>query len=304
MVTVPTNTYGIDFLAAYPNPTLLWDRGVRFVAIYLKNWSPDWVTQWLALGGAVVPIGEITADRAAGGAALGAADAAHWVTLAQHFGVPANNTVPIVLTADSSAWDPVQHPAYFAAAQPVLRAAGYLIGGYGGRKMIDDSANAGVKWDLIWATNAWSWLGGRHPDRHVEQGGHSSIRPELHLYNGTPLDVTGMGLVDTNVSRRAFPAWTQNTLSTPAPAQGADMATIVTNKEQFFTSAPNVAKFVLMDNGQLRHLAEPEWHALGSPAGYPFSNAEIGAQGVWATPAGPAAPVHYAVTLTGTANPV
>jgi hypothetical protein len=167
--------------------------------------------------------------------------------------------------------------------------------------MIDDSAKAGVTWDLIWATNAWSWLGGRHPDRHVEQGGHNSIGRFNTMYNGTPLDVTGMGLVDTNVSRRAFPAWTSNTLSTP-PQQGADMATIVTNKEQFFTSAPNVAKFALMDNGQLRHLAEPEWHALGSPAGYPFTNAEIAAQGVWTMPA-ITEPVSYSMTLSGVAKP-
>ena len=77
------------------------------------------------------------------------------------------------------------------------------------------------------------------------------------------------------------------------------MPVVVTNKEVFFTSPPNVAKFVIRESdGKLRHIAEPEWQAMGSPAGFPFTNAQIVAQGVWTVDATPAVPVVYPTNLT------
>ena len=212
---IPANVYGIDFLGAYPDPQLLIDRGVRFVAIYLKNWRADWVDQYRALGGAVVPIMEVTANQASLGAAQGVKDALKGVQQAQTARIPADNTVPIIYTQDSSAWS-ATHVQYFVAAEPIVRAHGFLFGGYGGRKVFDDCARAGVTWDVIWATNAWSWLGGRHPDRHVTQGGHGNVNWwNATMYTGTNLDVSGMGNIDTNRSNRPFPAWGPDVIAPP-----------------------------------------------------------------------------------------
>ena len=294
---IPADVYGIDFLVSYPEAQLLADRGVRFVACYLKNWKPVKVEAYLAKGIGVIPIGEVAANSAAMGASMGALHANRWVTAAQQFGIPANNTVPIIMTNDTSAWS-AEHLAYFKAAEPIIRRAGYLYGGYGSRQMFDECMAAGIVWDLMWATNAYAWGGGRHPDAHVFQGGHKNITsPTDFLWCDAPLDVTGMGSVDTNASRRAFPAWL--TKLEPIPTQENDMPVVVTNKEVFFTSAPNVAKFVIRESdGKLRHIAEPEWQAMGSPAGFPFTNAQIVAQGVWTADATPAVPVVYPTNLT------
>jgi len=275
---VPADVYGADFLASYPDPQLLIDRGVRFVAIYLKNWRPDWVDQYRALGGFVVPIMEVTADRAAGGAPLGVKDALKGVQQAQTAGVPADRTVPIIYTQDSSAWSPV-HVEYFKAAEPIDRAHGFLFGGYGGRKMFDDCTRAGVTWDVIWATNAWSWLGGRHPDRHVTQGGHGNVSIfNRTMWIGTNLDVSGMGNIDTNRSNRPFPAWGPDAITPPPPqptTEEDEPMNIVTNKEIVYGFAPGVVKWLVRADGGLRHLDETEWVARGSEVGVFLTNAQV-----------------------------
>lgn len=294
MYLVPANVYGLDFLASYPDPQLLWDRGIRFVAIYLKNWKSDWVARAMEIGIAIVPIGEVAADSAAGGASLGVVHATRWVTAAKQVGIPANSTVPIVMTDDTSAWSQ-EHVNYFKAAEPIIRKGGYLFGGYGSKQMVTECEKAGIVWDLIWATNAYAWGGGRYPNAHAYQGGHNNINVGDFLSNGHPLDVTGMGAIDTNVSRRPFPAWSTQQQTN---SKESDMPVVVTNKEVFFTSPPNVAKFVIRaEDGKLRHILEPEWNAMGSPAGYAFTNAQIVAQGVWAGDPAPAQPCKCPTTL-------
>lgn len=280
---VPAGVYGIDFLGAYPDPQLLTDRGVEFVALYLKNWRADWVDAARALGVGIVPIMEVKADEAALGAPQGIMDAAWAVTKARIEHIPADGTVPIIMTQDSANWDAVNHPAYFVEAERGLRAGGYLMGGYGSRLMFDDCMGHGVTFDLMWATNAYSWGGGRHPNAHVWQGGHNTVGPGNPLYLGRPLIVAGMGNVDTNASHRPFPAWGPTVAVEPptpsTPDDGDEPVNICTNAEQFFADRPNVVKFLVTSTGKLRHLSEPEWIARGSEPGVPLTNAQISVLG-------------------------
>ena len=59
-----------------------------------------------------------------------------------------------------------------------------------------------------------------------------------------------------------------------------EMLPIVTNAEPFFGAAPNVAKFVLQDNGKLRLLDAVEWDTRGSKPGVAWSNVDIAKHGV------------------------
>jgi len=213
---VPADVYGIDFLSSYPDPQLIWDRGTKFVAIYLKNWNKSWVARYMDLGGLVIPIMEVTADQAALGPKQGIKDALRGVQQAQDAEIPSDNSVPIIYTQDSSNWDAINHPGYFAAAEPIVRSHGYLFGGYGGKNSFNSCIAAGVTFDVIWQTNAYGWFGGRHPDRHATQGGHGDINWwNRIMYTGTKFDVSGMGNIDTNRSNKSFPAWGK--AQTPAP---------------------------------------------------------------------------------------
>lgn len=276
---VEAGQYGVDFLAAYPDPQLLKDRGCRFVACYLKQWDAVKVDAYRELGIGVVPIGEVSTDRAAGGATVGATDAARWVTVAREQGIPADNTVPIVMTNDTSNWS-ANHLAYFVAAEKIVRRGGYLFGGYGSKQMVVDCETHGVVFDVIWATNAYAWGGGRADNAHVWQGGHKSIGPGNPLWLGYPFDVTGFGSVDTNASRRPFPAWGPNPKPIPQPViTGVNEMPIVTNSEVFHGYQPGIVKFVINDFGRARHINEVEWHARGSLQGYALTNVQLAGMG-------------------------
>ena len=54
---------------------------------------------------------------------------------------------------------------------------------------------------------------------------------------------------------------------------------VCTNAEVFGGFAPLIVKWVVMSNGSLRHIGEPEWHARGSEIGTRLSNADIKALG-------------------------
>ncbi len=66
----------------------------------------------------------------------------------------------------------------------------------------------------------------------------------------------------------------------PAEVQEDDMV-IITNAEQFFENAPGVVKFVLMDDGRLRHVGLLEWAARGQKDGVAWLNEHIIAAGIW-----------------------
>ena len=207
MSTVEANVYGLDFLAAYPDAQLIKSRGIKFVACYLKNWNKVRVAEYMAQGISVIPIGEVSTTRAEAGATAGTIDAVLWVRSAKDVGIPNDNSVPIIMTHDSSKWTDACAD-YFVAAEKAVRAGGFLFGIYGSKKAVDASRAKGATFDLIWATNAYAWGGGRHADAHVWQGGHGNVNRFFNpMWNGTPLDVSGMGLIDTNVSKRPFPAW-------------------------------------------------------------------------------------------------
>ena len=219
MSTVPAGVYGLDFLSAYPNAALLQSRGVRFVAAYLKNWNGAKIAEYMAHSIPVIPIGEVSTTRAEAGATAGTIDGLRWVGNANGAGIPNNKTVPIIMTHDSSKWTDACGD-YFVAAEKAVRGGGFLFGIYGSKQAVDESKKKGCKFDLIWATNAYAWGGGRHPEAHVWQGGHKSVTsPTDPMWNGAPLDVTGMGNIDTNVSKLPFPAWLQVTpVKPPSPA--------------------------------------------------------------------------------------
>lgn len=67
-----------------------------------------------------------------------------------------------------------------------------------------------MRLDIIWATNALSWGGGRHPQAHVWQG-------------RTNINMAGLGNIDPNLCMRTFNAWLpgehapDNPTPTPTP---------------------------------------------------------------------------------------
>ncbi|CAB4197594.1 Acm Lyzozyme M1 (1,4-beta-N-acetylmuramidase) [uncultured Caudovirales phage] len=64
----------------------------------------------------------------------------------------------------------------------------------------------------------------------------------------------------------------------PTEIEDLDMP-VCTNAEVFGGFAPLIVKWVVMSNGSLRHIGEPEWHARGSEVGTRLSNADIKALG-------------------------
>jgi lysozyme len=66
----------------------------------------------------------------------------------------------------------------------------------------------------------------------------------------------------------------------PTPTPNEDDMAIATNAETYKGFAPGIVKFVVMSNGSLRHILEPEWHARGSLPGARITNAEITSLGV------------------------
>jgi hypothetical protein len=66
----------------------------------------------------------------------------------------------------------------------------------------------------------------------------------------------------------------------PTTPEDDDMGIIITNAEEFF-GPPGQGKFLLLDNGRLRHIPTiEEWAARGSKPGIPWTNAQLKAAGV------------------------
>lgn len=65
------------------------------------------------------------------------------------------------------------------------------------------------------------------------------------------------------------------------PAQEDDEMQVITNNDPRNGEAPQAIKYLLMDEGSLRHLTPLEWMLRGAPAGTPLGNAEIDAMPVW-----------------------
>lgn len=63
---------------------------------------------------------------------------------------------------------------------------------------------------------------------------------------------------------------------TPQPEDDDMPNNVACNAEQLFDSAPRVAKFFVRDDGTIRMMSLPEWHARGSLDGTPLSNEDIG----------------------------
>lgn len=67
----------------------------------------------------------------------------------------------------------------------------------------------------------------------------------------------------------------QPPIHAPFPTPQGDEMPIVTNAETLFDSPPGEAKFVLNDDGKLRHITLIEWQTRGSQPGAPWTNADI-----------------------------
>ncbi len=103
-------------------------------------------------------------------------------------------------------------PKYNVDAEHVVRTAGFRYGGYGGKGFFDTCIQAGVTFDLIWATNATAWLGGRHPQAHVWQGKYLTDGSDKGGY-----DTLDGVAVDKDVCQRPFTAWGPPPVPSPAP---------------------------------------------------------------------------------------
>jgi hypothetical protein len=257
MIVQPGLGNAADYVRNVP-ATVLIAHGIQVAAMYAKYWDPAYVAVLHAAGVGTIAICEGAAGDALLGAWQAQINATRAITDAQRFGIPAGET--IVYTHDTGDYTP-QVPEYFKRAEDITRGDGYGFGGY----IMKDPANAciarGVVFDLIWATAAWKWGGGRHPDSHVWQRPSGNLPGTL--YNADLGDV-----------QRPFHAWLPGSEPTQ-PTQEEDSMDIVTNSETFLTSAPNVAKFVVKADGSLRHITYTEWLARGSLPGNPLTTAQI-----------------------------
>lgn len=197
--TIRPGAKGIDFLGGFPPAVELVTRDITFVATYLKNHQVDYVDELHAHGIAWLPIWETKAEMMLGGAPDGTKHAGQAVAACRRFGIPEGTT--IIFAHDTSAMNPAV-VAYNVAAEKATRALNYRYGGYGGRGYFDQCMAAGVAFDLIWATNATAWLGGRHPGAHVWQGKYQQDGKDKGAYD----QIAGVA-VDKNVCQRPFAAW-------------------------------------------------------------------------------------------------
>ncbi len=258
-----------DFYGARVPIDLLLKRGIKASAEYLKAWDDGYTQQLRDVGIAPIAIGEQGAEDALQGAARGVKNGLLWCALADHHAYPLDDPVGIIVCHDTGKYNN-NVPLYFKACEDVIRSRGRNMSGY----IMKNPANAcmavGVTFEVIWATAALSWGGGAHPQSHVQQKPSS-------LFPGTNMSV------DMGVVLRPFPVWSSTPppipTQPPTPSEEDDVSDIVTNAEQLYDNAPQTWKAVVTSSGKLRHLELPEWHARGSQAGTPLSNADIAALG-------------------------
>lgn len=210
---IPVGATGVDFSSARPDPQQLADRGVKFVCRYVtggwKQTSRAELDTYFPLGIGVVLNGETAADAALLGALRGSIDGLAYVAAAKKLGAPAGTC--IVVSHDTSAWND-QVVLYFDAAFIVIADAGYTKGCYGSKQLVDALLARGHKLEIIWATAAVSWGGGRYPAAHIHQG--------------TQVTLPG-GLVDLNVCKRPFHAWHPATVKPPVVVPQEDSMRLV-----------------------------------------------------------------------------
>lgn len=261
---------GIDFLYGQPSPATLVQQGIKFVACYLKRYDPVYITRLHDAGIATLPIVETGTRMMFGGSLAGSTDATLAVEQCQQYGIPPG-TVNL-FAHDSGQFDNTVAD-YTHTAETIVRAAGYGFGGYGGRDYFDRCrALYGTVFDIIWATNATSWLGGRHPDAHIWQG--RSSQTDL----GSIYDTLDSVPVDKDVCIRPFPAWLP---TIPQLTQQGDHDNMFTNAEVYtFEGADYQPRHVwwrFTDDGTTRHIvSELEVRARqGASTAPAFTNSEL-----------------------------
>lgn len=234
---------GVDFLYGQPAPAELAARNIRYAALYLKRWWPDYVASLHAAGIGVLPIVETVAGMMLSGATAGQQIATKAVADCRRYGIPEGTT--IVFAHDTSIMTPAV-VAFNVAAENVVRPLRYNYGGYGGRGYFDQCMAAGVRFDLIWATNARAWLGGRHPDAHAWQGTYGDGA------TGAYDTIDGVA-VDKNVCTRPFTVWGPQAAPQPPstqPVRGVDDMVIYTNSETRGGFAPDAWQYILAFDGE------------------------------------------------------
>lgn len=119
--------------------------------------------------------------------------------------------------------------------------------------------------DLVWANRNAARFGlvhfanvGNEPWHHQP----TEIPTGRSRYKGEPLTVFAL----------------PGTPPRPPEPEDDDMV-IITNSEEFFGGRPLEGKFLLKENGHLRHLGLAEWVARGSKPGIPWTNDQLSTAG-------------------------
>ena len=145
-----------------------------------------------ANGLGVLPIYETAGDEAEH-AERGAGDAREFVAILEALGCPAGSTV--AMTDDHNDGDTSQERGYFAAAHPIIAAAGYELACYSGGNTIRDVIGDGNA-EVGWKVETWTqW--GDYDAQLVQLANSKEPQPA-----GIP-----QSAYDVNVVAHPFPLW-------------------------------------------------------------------------------------------------
>jgi hypothetical protein len=189
------NVKALDSTAAV-NPAAALKLGYSAILRYLVGDSPltkKEVETYTAANFGVGSAWELSGTAAQNGETLGHDDAVRAVAAAVALGQPKGITPQGTAIYAAVDFDPENYiPAivkYFTGWAAVVRAAGYLAGGYVGAKGANACLGAGVL-DRIWIPGATSWSDGAKPDRvDIQQGATQvqidGVTCDTDVYDGT-----------------------------------------------------------------------------------------------------------------------
>jgi hypothetical protein len=215
---VTTETGGLDFSLARPDPKTLDRLGFRFVFGYLKplragqphpmELSAADIKAYRAAGLMVGVFWETTANRALSGAAGGKADGAAAVARARAVGYPAGCVIIAAVDFDATAAQIPTCVAYLLAFDDAARAGGYPGGAYGGIRVIEAVHAARPS---LYLCQTAGWSGGQ-------------LSPHVHVYQrAQPTNWPAVAGCDEDVLIKPLPL---HGAAAPAPTEEDFVATL------------------------------------------------------------------------------
>lgn len=204
---IKTGAFGVDYSQGHLPVQLLSDRGITFAGLYLKyaGYWGGYSASLMDNGIGIMPLAENYAGDALGGVNLANVNGPKFCKLARGYGV--TEGTPLVFAHDVAAYTP-QVALYFQRLALICHDAGYKLGGYVTKRVVDDVHRLGTVFDLIVVPSGYMMNGDhvRSDEAHVWQQLSNwqtvpgfnvdpllAMRPFTCWGNPTPFSTTQLG---------------------------------------------------------------------------------------------------------------